>query len=228
MCSLRWRALRPPRVVFVLGFVSLINSLTSGKTLLYGAVSTIFIQVNLNLSARCDVGQNSPTRNSGHRTLSSVGKQGARLPCPACALSPNPTRNDNDTSHHTTPHAIHMTARTGTSLDPLLCVLCASKALLPIKLLVQLECRKPAHCGLLRTLRLRCEHRHAARARATQRRRSVLRRSPPLRRRRLQAARHAARDAGQLPRVPPAGNHTTTVEQIKQPRRRAADAAAQQ
>ena len=26
-----WRALRPPRVVFVLGFVSLINSLTSGK-----------------------------------------------------------------------------------------------------------------------------------------------------------------------------------------------------
>ena len=26
-----WRALRPPGVVFVLGFVSLINSLTSGK-----------------------------------------------------------------------------------------------------------------------------------------------------------------------------------------------------
>ena len=28
---LGWRALRPPRVVFVLGFVSLINSLTLGK-----------------------------------------------------------------------------------------------------------------------------------------------------------------------------------------------------
>ena len=27
-----WRARRPPRVVFVLGFVSLINSLTSGKS----------------------------------------------------------------------------------------------------------------------------------------------------------------------------------------------------
>ena len=30
---LGWRALRPPRVVFVLGFVSLINFLTSGKIL---------------------------------------------------------------------------------------------------------------------------------------------------------------------------------------------------
>ena len=32
---LGWRALCPPRVVFVLGFVSLINSLTSGKTDVY-------------------------------------------------------------------------------------------------------------------------------------------------------------------------------------------------
>ena len=31
MLFLGWRALRPPRVVFVLGFASLINSLTSGK-----------------------------------------------------------------------------------------------------------------------------------------------------------------------------------------------------
>ena len=121
-----------------------------------------------------------------------------------------------------------MTARAGTSLDPYYCVLCASRALLPITLLVQLECRKPAHCHLLRTLRLRRERRDAARARVTQRRRSLLRRGLPLRRRRLQAARHVARGAGQPPRVPPAGYHAATVEQIKQPRRRAADAAAQQ
>ena len=132
-----------------------------------------------------------------------------------------------DTPHNTTPHNLHDCPR---GHDPYhYCVLRASKALLPsVTSLLQLECRKPAHCHLLRTLRLRCERRDAARARVTQRCRSLLRRGLPLRRRGLQTARHVARGAGQPPRVPPAGYHAATIEQIKQPRRRAADAAAQQ
>ena len=47
---LGWRAPRPPRVVFVLGFASLINSLTSGKTdvspfLSFSDVSALFIKM---------------------------------------------------------------------------------------------------------------------------------------------------------------------------------------